>query len=79
MGSLHGSVISGVIFVIGFLLSATIADYKESERLPAEIASTLESMHEDALSISTNYPKFNDADYQELLHAIALAMLGVRG
>lgn len=75
MGSLHGSVISGVIFVIGFLLSATMADYKESERLPAEISSTLESMSEDALSIEMNYPKFKATDYQEQLHIIAKAFL----
>ncbi len=75
MGSLHGSVISGVIFVIGFLLSATIADYKESERLPAEIASTIESMSEDALSIEENYPKLKAAAYQRQLHVIAVAML----
>lgn len=75
LGSLHGSVISGVVFVIGFLLSATIADYKESERLPAEIASTLESMSEDALSIEENYPKFKALAYQKQLHVIAVAML----
>lgn len=75
LGSLHGSVISGVVFVIGFLLSATIADYKESERIPAEIASTLESMSEDALSIQDNYPKFDVAKYQEQLHAIARGYL----
>jgi hypothetical protein len=45
--SLHNSVISSVIFVIGFLLSATIADYKESEKIPAEFASTVENMYED--------------------------------
>lgn len=73
--SLHGSVISGVVFVIGFLLSATIADYKESERLPAEIASALESMYEDALSIKENYPKFNEVAYQDQLHVIAKAFL----
>ena len=75
LGSLHGSVISGVIFVIGFLLSATIADYKESERIPAEIASTLESMHEDALSIEENYPKVKAAVYSEQLLAIARGYL----
>lgn len=75
MGSLHGSVISGVIFVIGFLLSATIADYKESERIPAEISATLESMSEDALSIEENYPKFKAAAYQHQLHIIAKALL----
>lgn len=75
LGSLHGSVISGVVFVIGFLLSATIADYKESERIPAEIASTLESMSEDALSIEENYPKFKAEAYQEQLRTIARGYL----
>lgn len=75
MGSLHGSVISGVIFVIGFLLSATIADYKESERIPADIASTLEGMYEDALSIEQNYPKFKADKYRDQLHAIARGYL----
>jgi hypothetical protein len=57
--SLHNSVISSVIFVIGFLLSATIADYKESEKIPAEFASTVENMYEDAESIHATYPKFD--------------------
>lgn len=75
LGSLHGSVISGVVFVIGFLLSATIADYKESERIPADIASTLEGMYEDALSIEQNYPKFDADAYRDQLHAIARGYL----
>lgn len=57
--SLHNSVISSVIFVIGFLLSATIADYKESEKIPAEFASTVENMYEDGESIHGTYPKFD--------------------
>jgi hypothetical protein len=76
LGSLHGSVISGVVFVIGFLMSATIADYKEAERIPAEIASTIENMHEDAESIHVNYPKFDLAGYQEQLRKVAEAFTG---
>lgn len=75
LGSLHGSVISGVVFVLGFLLSATIADYKESERIPADVSSTLESMSEDVLSIKENYPKFEAEAYQERLQAIARGYL----
>lgn len=56
LGSLHTSVAAGTFFVIGFLLSATIADYKESEKIPAEFSATVENMHEDALAISRNYP-----------------------
>lgn len=57
--SLHNSVISSVIFVIGFVLSATIADYKESERIPAEFASVVENMYEDAREIQKTYRKFD--------------------
>lgn len=71
LGSLHGSAISGAIFVIGFLLSATIADYKEAERIPAEAASAIENMNEDVISIHANYPKFDLEKYQEQLHQVA--------
>jgi len=57
--SLHNSVVSSVIFVIGFVLSATIADYKESERIPAEFASIVENMYEDAAETKKAYPKFD--------------------
>lgn len=57
--SLHNAMISSVIFVIGFVLSATIADYKESERIPAEFASTVENMYEDAREIKKQYKDFD--------------------
>ena len=58
-GSLHNSVISGAFFVVGFLLSATIADYKESERIPSEFSSILENMYEDTKSSHTKYSGFD--------------------
>lgn len=57
--SLHNAMISSVIFVIGFILSATISDYKESERIPAEFSSTVENMYEDAKEFHKQYPKFD--------------------
>ena len=57
--SLHNAMISSVIFVIGFILSATISDYKESERIPAEFASTVENMYEDAKEFHKAYPAFD--------------------
>ena len=57
--SLHNAMISSVIFVIGFILSATITDYKESERIPAEFASSVESMYEDAKEFHKKYPAFD--------------------
>lgn len=76
LGSLHSSVISGVIFVIGFILSATISDYKEAERIPAEIASTIEDMNEDVETIYQNYPQFDLSAYQKQLLKVATALAG---
>lgn len=64
---LHTSVISGGIFVMSFVLSAVIADYKESEKLPSEFASTIESMYEDIKGISIAHPKVNLKEIQATL------------
>lgn len=57
--TLQNGVISSAIFVLGFLLSAVIADYKESEKIPAEFASLIEDMYEDALHLKKVYPGFD--------------------
>ena len=70
LGSLHSSLISGVIFVLGFLMSATIADYKEAERIPADVAAAIDNMQEDARSIGINYPKFDVKGYERQLQKV---------
>jgi hypothetical protein len=42
-------VIAAEVFIIGFLLSGTAADFKEAERLPGEIAASLETMADECL------------------------------
>jgi hypothetical protein len=44
-----GLVITGGIFLIGFMLAGTLSDYKESEKIPAEMATTLESIEDTIL------------------------------
>jgi hypothetical protein len=38
--ALFTSIIAGGIFLFGLILTGTMADYKESEKIPAEIASS---------------------------------------
>lgn len=45
-------VLTGGIFLVGFMLSGTLSDYKESEKFPGEIACIYETMEE---SIHMNY------------------------
>lgn len=44
-----GSILSGGIFLVGFMMNGVIADYKEAEKLPGELAVVLASL-EDALT-----------------------------
>ena len=69
--SLHNSVISSVTFVIGFLLSATIADYKESERIPSDFASNLEDIYDDSVQIHASYPTFDIEALKTQLQRVA--------
>lgn len=69
--SLHNGVLSSATFVIGFLLSATIADYKESERIPSEFAANIEDMYADAEIIHQTYPGFDLEGYRAQLAKVA--------
>lgn len=69
--SLHNGVLSSATFVIGFILSATIADYKESERIPAEFSANLEDMYVDAEVIHGTYDGFNLEGFRAQLEKIA--------
>lgn len=70
LSNLHTSVITGTFFVIGFLLSATIADYKESEKIPAEISSSIQNMYEDGATMKAQYPDFDFTSFKKQLLTI---------
>ncbi len=38
LNALFSSLVAGTIFLIGFLISGVLTDYKESEKLPSELA-----------------------------------------
>ena len=57
--SLYSSVVGGGIFVIGLIVAGTLSDYKESERVPAEISAALENIYQDCVAIKETLPKFD--------------------
>ena len=54
LNSLFTAIISANIFLIGFLISGTLADYKESEKLPGDLSASLETMADEGLIIYKN-------------------------
>lgn len=51
-----GLVLTGGIFLVGFMLAGTMSDYKESEKLPAELACTLETIEETMITAAASKP-----------------------
>ena len=51
LNPLFSGIIAANVFLMGFLLSGVLGDYKESERLPGELACSLEAIADEARSI----------------------------
>ena len=51
LNALFTSLVGGTIFLIGFLISGVLSDYKESEKIPNELAASLRSLSDDAYTI----------------------------
>lgn len=54
LNSLFTAVISANIFLISFLISGTLVDHKESEKLPGDLASSIETMVDEGLILYQN-------------------------
>lgn len=51
LSPLFGAVISANVFLIGFLISGVLSDYKESERLPGELACAFEVLADECAAL----------------------------
>ncbi len=51
LNALFTSLVAGTIFLIGFLISGVLSDYKESEKIPSELAASMRTLLDDTLTI----------------------------
>ena len=51
LNALFTSLVAGTIFLIGFLITGVLSDYKESEKIPSELTASLKSIFDDAYTI----------------------------
>jgi hypothetical protein len=52
LNALFTSLVAGTIFLIGFLISGVLTDYKESEKIPSELAGSLRNLLDDTITIN---------------------------
>lgn len=51
LNALFTSLVAGTIFLIGFLISGVLSDYKESEKMPSELSASMKTLFDDTYTI----------------------------
>ena len=51
LNALFTSLVAGTIFLIGFLISGVLSDYKESEKIPSELSASMKTLLDDTLTV----------------------------
>ncbi|MDB4928108.1 MAG: hypothetical protein JWM10_592 [Myxococcaceae bacterium] len=69
-----GLVLTGGVFLIGFMLAGTMADYKESEKLPAEMACILETIEETFAQAAVGRPQLDETAGRRAVRETAVAV-----
>ena len=57
MNMLFSGLLAATVFLLGFMISGVLADYKESEKLPGEIASSLEAIWDELDLRASTHPE----------------------
>src|SRR3954468_10995888 len=55
-----GVVLTGAVFLIGFMLSGVMSDYKESEKLPGDLACALEAFEDSLVHACVMKPELDE-------------------
>lgn len=53
LNNLFSGIIAGNVFLMGFLLSGVLSDYKEAERIPGEMANALATLYEECAHLAS--------------------------
>ena len=57
LSPLFSGVVGATVFLLGFMIAGTLSDYKESERLPSDLAASLYSIADECSMITTKKGK----------------------
>jgi hypothetical protein len=70
---LFTSVLAGGVFVLGLIVSGTLADFKEAERVPAELTAALTNIHDDCAAFKQAFPDLDLGRVEDTLVRIVKA------
>ena len=68
---LLSGLVAATVFLLGFLLAGTASDYKEAERLPGELAASLDTIADECLMVHAEKGEPHAAEAVERLRTLA--------
>ena len=71
LNALFTSLIGASTFLIGFLISGVISDYKEGEKIPGDLSSSLEAIYDEAYTLNKNKKTKLTKDFLNFLFEFA--------
>jgi len=67
LNPLFTSLVAAATFLMGFLITGVISDYKESEKIPTEIASSIEVLYDESYIVDKNKKSEVARDFHKFL------------
>jgi hypothetical protein len=75
LNTLFGAIISANVFLVGFLISGVLVDYKEAEKIPGELSCSLEVLTDESYIIYKNNKSKVAKDFMNDIHELTGAIL----
>jgi hypothetical protein len=74
LDTLFPSVVAGTIFIIGFLLTGMLPDYKEAEHMPGRMRVALEALNDHAVIFAHQHTGFDVVGLRDSLRNVVLSL-----
>jgi predicted membrane chloride channel (bestrophin family) len=75
LNALFTSLVAGTIFLIGFLISGVLSDYKESEKIPSEISASLKTLFDDTYTVYKTKDSESALEFMEFQKAFVASLM----
>lgn len=69
-----GVVLTSAVFLIGFMLAGTMADYKESEKLPGDLACALDALEDNLMQACIVKPELGEARAHQITRDLSMTV-----
>jgi hypothetical protein len=75
LNTLFGAIISANVFLVGFLISGVLVDYKESEKIPGELSCSLEVLTDECYIVYKNKKSKAAKDLMNYVHNLTVSII----